>query len=550
MAIATATALATVNGARVPRPEGRRVSPVSISGLGRGALLLLGISSAVAQGVSDDPLTGGFKGFGVIGPGALGSEVIGPGDVSLTSGFTLSATYSDNARLNESSEERGEAIFLSLSPYIGLIGNRAPFIGRVYFAPTLYTSTAGDAGVNLANNNFLTLGGTAEVVDNRFFIDGFAKASMVTQSAAGPSGGVGSDFYLYDSDNLTQAFTAQISPYTRHRFGSFADLTTRLDLGIFRYSSSSENNARDAGFSATLRSGSDFPRAPWRVSYDISRYTYSDESNVDDGSSQFSRLVGGASYRISPLWSVDGSLGYDIDEYQSSRDQTSGIRWSLGTTWTPNPRIGLSLGYGGQYYGNDWYLDYRYSHKRVGWFARYRTELTNVQREYRESLTFLLTGPDGLPVIDPGTGQPVQVTQVDPTLTNETYVRRSFVTGIGWTGNRTSASLDVTRNEREYQVTGESESDWGIGGRVSRQLSAELTATGRVSWTSYDDSSPGDGGASDSIDRWRAGVGLTKRIGGRSSLSARYDYGNNLFGSADDDTGRENRVALIFNHAF
>jgi uncharacterized protein (PEP-CTERM system associated) len=321
-------------------------------------------------------------------------------------------------------------------------------------------------------------------------------------------------------------------------------------MGLFRVSSESESNSLDSGISASLRSGSHFQRFPWRLSYTLSRYDYSEESAVDQGSSTYSRLVGSGSYRISPRWSVDGSLGYDSNDYQSSSSSTSGLNWSLGATWTPNPRVMLSAGYGGQYYGDDWYLDYRYSHKRVRWFARYRTELTNVQREYRQSLTFLLTAPDGLPVIDPDTGQPIQVTQVSPTLTNETYVLSTFVTGIGWTGNRTSASLDVSRNQRDYQVTGQAQSDWGLGARVSRQLSADLTASARVSWTTYDEADESDIDNDETVDSWRAGMSLTKRIGGRSSLTGRYDYGSNLSGSAEQDSGSENRIALIFNHTF
>jgi uncharacterized protein (PEP-CTERM system associated) len=233
----------------------------------------------------------------------------------------------------------------------------------------------------------------------------------------------------------------------------------------------------------------------------------------------------------------------------------------LGGTWTPNPRAAVSLGYGWQPYGDSWYLDSRYSHKRVSLFARYSIQLTTVQQEFLESETFVLTDPNGLPTIDPATGLPVFATRLDPTLTNETYVLSRFASGINWTGNRTRVGLDANWSQREYQVSGGDQTDWGFGARVSRTLSADLTASARLGWTSYENGGPGTvPGAglndTDDFDSWDASVLLTKRLSERSSVSGIYRYFSDVGGAGFDAlgspgaSGDENRVTLVFNHTF
>lgn len=548
--------MVTVTGRTVRRPDAipvHRAFPAAPLGI---ALLLLGLAPATSHGFgySGYSFGGGGSaidraiGLGVIGPSEAEPEEAGAGGWTFTSGFALSATYSDNADLTGDSDERQDELFLQVLPYFALKGEGARLKARGYYAPAIYTGTIGNTPANIAN--FLDLNGSAELVPDSFFLDAYAKASMVNNAAGGSGSGLGYNSYLYNSDNISQAFTFQLSPYFLRRLGAAADYYARLVVGTTAYSDASDNNALNGSFETGFRSGTNFQRLPWQVYYRGTKYDYNRTTSVDDGSSIYHQLVGRGSYVISPVWRIDGSLGYENNSYQSVRDKTEGVLWSLGGTWTPNQRIALSLGYGGNYYGDNWYLDYRYSHRRVSWFASYQTQLTNVQQEFLQSQTFLLTSPGGLPVVDPATGQPIQVTQVSPTLTNETYVLTSFITGIGWTGNRTTAGLDVTWNDRNYQVTDNDQTDWGIGARVSRELSPDVIATARLAWTNYDNSDDAISFDSNNSDRWQAGVLLTKKLSERSSISGAYDYRANLFTTASGFSGDENRVTLIFNHAF
>jgi uncharacterized protein (PEP-CTERM system associated) len=520
-----------------------------------GLVLLAAFLPASGRG---DVIDNAF-GSGVIGPGREGAGEGARGGWTFTSGVALSATYSDNANFTTTNDERQDELFLQVLPYFTLDGEGARVKARGYYGPALYTGTIGDTAANI--DHFLRLNGTVEVTPDTFFVDGYARASVVNQSATGAGGGIPTGSYLYNSDNLTQAFSVGVSPYVRHRLGATADFLARASIGSTNFADSSGNNSLNASFNAGFTSGPDFPRLPWSVYYSLSGLRFNESTETNRDSNTYQNITGRASYVISPIWRVDASLGYANNDYETTSGNTSGATWSLGGTWTPNPRLALSIGYGGQPYGENWYLNYRYSHKRVSWFANYRSQLTTVQQEFSEGETFLLSDTTGLPVVDPATGLPVLVTRLDPTLTNESYVLSRFSTGINWTGNRTRVGLDANWSQREYQVSGGDQTDWGVGARVSRTLSADLTATARLGWTSYENGGPGTvpGAASDDTDEfdsWDASVLLTKRLSERSSVSGIYRYVSDVGGAGFNSlgspgaSGDENRVTLVFNHTF
>jgi uncharacterized protein (PEP-CTERM system associated) len=230
------------------------------------------------------------------------------------------------------------------------------------------------------------------------------------------------------------------------------------------------------------------------------------------------------------------------------------VTWRGGVTWTPNQRISLDAGYGYDYFGNSWSLDYRYSHKRVSWFASYSVDLTTAQQEFLSTRVFALTDANGLPVIDPTTGRPVLVTQLDPRLTDESYVLSSFRTGIDWSGVRTRVGLDINWNERQYELSGNDQTDWGIGLRASRDLSPELTASASLSYTGYTEQDPAGDDISDGTeDSWTAAMSLSKALGRQSSVSGTVQHRNNAYGSGgfgSQSSGDENRISVFFNHTF
>jgi uncharacterized protein (PEP-CTERM system associated) len=480
------------------------------------------------------------------------------GGWTFTKSLALVATYSDNANPNRGgggnrSDEKQDELFLQAVPYFTVVGDGARVKARGYYSPAFYTGTIGDNPADVSH--FLGATGTAELVPDSLFLDANARASVVSEDPTGA--GSGSGDYLYGSGNATQAFGASVAMRGYHHLGQTADLYAITSLVTFNSGNQGAvSNAISPSVTMGVKSGVEFQRMPWGVQYrrsELNRSGGGDGNGNSDDSYQ--SLIGNVSYVLSPTWRLNSSLGYRDDSYQTSRDSTSGVSWRGGATWTPNQRVSLGFGYGYDYFGNSWSLDYRHAQKRVNWFASYSKDLSSVQQEFLATSVFAVTDPTtGLPVVDPTTGQPVLVTQLDPRLTDEVYVLGAFRAGVQWTGVRTRIGLDVNWNERQYELSGDDQTDWGVGFRASRDLSPETTATARFTWKSYDNQgSTGTSVNGGTDERWTAALALSQNVGRQSSVSGIVEHRDNPFGtgsSGDSSSGAENRISLIFNHTF
>ncbi len=477
------------------------------------------------------------------------------GGWTFTKSLALVATYSDNANPNGTDggkqvDEKQEELFLQAVPYFTVVGEGARVKARGYYSPAFHTGVIGDSPSDVSH--FLGATGTAELVPDSLFLDANARASVVSNDPTGPGSGAGD--YLYGSSNAAQVFGLSATLRALHHLGQHADAYANTSLLTFNSGDeSSVSNAIAPSVTMGIKSGSLYQRMPWSVQYQRSELSRSQ----DDGGSNdsYQSVDGNLSYVVSPHWRLNGSLGYRDDSYATTRSSsTSGVTWRGGVTWIPNQRVSLDVGYGYDYFGNSWSLDYRYSHRRVSWFASYSTDITTVQQEFLRSQTFVLTDPNGLPILDPQTGRPILVTQLDPTLTDEVYVLSSFRTGIDWSGLRTRVGLDINWNERQYQVSGNDQTDWGIGLRASRDLSPQTTATARFDWTSYENQdSTGTSVSGGTDERWTAALVLSQNVGRQSSVSGVVEHRENPFGTGTASTGNsgpENRISLIFNHTF
>ncbi len=478
----------------------------------------------------------------------------GAGGWTFTKSLGLVATYSDNANPNgttggQQSDEKQDELFLQAVPYFTLVGEGARVKARGYYSPAFHTGVLGDAPTDVSH--FLGATGTVELVQDSLFLDANARASVVSQDPTGPGSGYGD--YLYGSSNAAQVFGVSATLRGLHHLGQNADVYANTTLLTFNSGDESTvSNAISPSVTMGIKSGPIYQRMPWSIQYQRSEVSRSQDNGSPNDSYQ--SIDGNLSYVVAPQWRLNGSLGYRDDSYTTSRSSTSGVTWRGGVTWIPNERVSLDVGYGYDYFGNSWSLDYRYSHKRISWFASYSTDLTTVQQEFLRSQTFVLTDPNGLPILDPQTGRPILVTQLDPRLTDEVYVLSSFRTGIDWSGVRTRIGVDLNWNERQYELSGNDQTDWGVGVRASRDLSPETTATARFDWTSYENQDvTGVSTTGGADERWTAALVLSQNVGRQSSVSGVVEHRENPFGTgtgSSGNSGPENRISLIFNHTF
>jgi uncharacterized protein (PEP-CTERM system associated) len=470
----------------------------------------------------------------------------GAGDWTVAKGVTLNATYSDNATLSTPTEPKSDDLFLQVQPFFTAEGEGGRLKGRAYYLLSAYTGTFGGSSGGVAN--FLDASGTAEIAQDAFYVDVKAKADMGGTDPLGPSG----IDYLYGDENVTQRFGVSVTPYAVQRLGSRAELYGRLGVDAVYYGESTSlgGDSTALRYDLGVKSGTDFTRLPWRLRAEGREESYSSGSSAYGDSSNYNRLVGDTSYVVSVDWRLNGSLGYEQNEYETTRDDTSGAIWSLGATWTPSERTSLTAAYGQRYFGPYGSLDFSHTHRRLRWYARYNRDLSTAQREFLDSQVFTVTNVAGQPVVNGVTTGTQVETQLSPRLSNETYLLDSFVNGIVYQGNRTSVGLDLVYNQRSYQLSGGDTSDWGVRARVSRALDAATTATATINWTNYSQTDVQGAADEDGLDRWTAGLQLARKLGRTSSVSALAQHRNNVLGTSGEGSGTENRVSVSFTTEF
>ena len=477
----------------------------------------------------------------------LPASPAGAGDWELTKGVTLNATYSDNANLSSGTSEKQDDLFLQVQPFFTLEGEGGGLKGRVYYLLSAYTGTFGDSEPGVAN--FLDASATAEIVRDVFYVDAKAKADM---GANNPLNASGID-YLYDTDqNVAQRFGISIAPYAQQHLGSQADVYGRVGFDGVYYGEETTlgGNSSSVRYDVGLKSRPEFQRVPWRVHAEGRNERFDSGSSIYGNDSNYNRAVAEASYVLSPIWRLNGSVGYEQNDYQTTRDETSGTIWSVGGSWTPSERTSLTVGYGRRYFGPWGFLDFNHTQKRWRWYARFNREFSTVQREFLDSQVFFVTDLRGNPVLDPTTGAQLTETALSPQLTNETYLLDSFINGFVYEGNRTSAGLDLVYNQRSYELSGGDNTDWGVRARVSRELSALTTATASLYWTNYSQSGFSGQPDVEDVDRWTAGLQVARKLGRNSSVSALAQHRNNVLGVGGTGSGSENRVSLSFTTEF
>lgn len=188
----------------------------------------------------------------------------------------------------------------------------------------------------------------AAVIPGRFYVDIRGSANAVPQTG----GIIPGSGQVLGSDNVTQTFNAQVTPFLVYQFGTAA--TAQLGYS-YQYSQQDSVRARtdfvdpaaqsfsaNRGF-AVLRSGEDFGRLAAQVRIDGTTFV---GDGVYDGAHRFTTSVEGR-YAILPTVAVLGEVGYENIEYGGTNPATiTGPTWSIGARWTPSPDSIVVVRYG------------------------------------------------------------------------------------------------------------------------------------------------------------------------------------------------------------
>lgn len=451
--------------------------------------------------------------------------------------LTLGAVYSDNIDLTSTGAKSD--LVLTQQPGLSIRGDgRRVDVNLEYnLQNQIYVEGNGTNGIT----HQLGSRAKAELLRQLLFFNATATVSQQNLNNFGRA----SRNAIGNTAGRTDVISYSFGPTVQHRFGNFADATFRY---VYTDTSSGSDVAGFGGaaqsYDASLASGSAFGRLGWGFS------ARRQERPSAQGSrdSTFTSYDARVSYRIVRQFTATGGIGFDDNSFQSTRrGKQSGVTWNAGGTWTPSDRTSLSASYGDRPFGRSISMDAKHRANRWNFSGRYSEDYTTVDQIISERSQFVLVDAQGRPVIDPLTNSFVVIDTDIPRLTNDVIVQRRFEASADYTLRRGSLGLRAYRDDRSFEVGGDSQEVLGFGFRVSRPLSPRLTSTFDINWQ-QGDARGGTLGSSD-YQRLDLSPGINYTFGRSVSGSLRYSYQRSDGSGADSDY-EENRVTGFLTMAF
>lgn len=430
-----------------------------------------------------------------------------------TKGVSVNTTYTDNRDLSDDNE-KGE-FSLGVTPSLGITGRGARLTLDFRYAPGLRFRQSGDTSVTQTGTASLN----SELYEDVLFLDASVNARQSLKNSFGRSGG---DDVNRD-DNTTQSYTYSISPYTRHRFGSYADSTLRYTYDGVINTSSDTSSSTSQRVSYSIASGRRFPVMPWSLDALYSNVDY-DDGGEDSKEYTVNGTVG---YVLNRIWQLDFYGNYE--KYDAALNETDDSNWGggAGFTYTPSERTFLRLAYGYRIFGWNAYMDFSHRSKRSTWTASLTHDLQSSRDEQLAQQTF---DENGNPIFNPDA----------PNLErgDEYYVIDRLQTSYTLNGKRNSLGISGYISERRYEISDEDQRNYGVSTRFNHSLSGKTSSNTFVSWDrSREDSDV------DYDTTWTVGTGLTHQLGARTNLSLDVRHLRKDADSSDDDY-TENRISL------
>ncbi len=473
--------------------------------------------------MGDDAKPGSFSVFGraasafiVTGLSCVFSVQAAEWDSSKGVSVTLQEIYSDNP--DHTSAGGGGQFFtqLRVTPNIALKGEGAR--ASIDLTGSL-AYLAGD-GSTRSWNPRLSANGKAELLQDHVFIDASA---TIRESVIDPFGDITLDG-LRDTGNTTIVYQYSFSPYFKTRVSDIGTLLARYNFTGTSHSEGGASGSTDNSFSINFDTdvGSSSSRFTWGISNDYRKSEYEGTDGRDYISTDLN-----LGYRFNRRWRTNASLGREWNDYPSNDSTIGGFRWTLNTTWTPNPRTSLRIGYGGRYFGSTPTLDLSYKSRR----STIRVDYSRIVTDANSELASL--------EVDPITGQvfPVAV------LNNDVFIDERVTASYSLQGKRTNVTLSGTHSKQDYENTSQESELTRLGLNLSRSLSGRVSANAGLSWDQQDRA------ANDGAETWRASLGMSVKLGQRTSLNLNYTY-NQRDDDQPSESYEENRASLALSFSF
>jgi uncharacterized protein (PEP-CTERM system associated) len=374
------------------------------------------------------PSAGGtLPGFATTAPG-LGAAGVGTpfdlGNRSFAIRPSIGIEVMGTNNLFQTNQNAVGDIVTTISPSLEAAVATTRMSGQLRYAPALrlYAINSGQDGVDQVGDGQLL----AALVPSVFYVDMRGSASVLP-AVAGQIPGSGQ---VVAGSNTMQTYTAQVTPFLVHRFGSAA--TSQLGYS-FQFSqqgwanfsnsgpgSSTANYTGHRGF-AVLRSGEDFGRLALQARVDGTWYV--GDGVYDDAHNFVTALE--ARYAVLRSVAVLGEIGYENQQYAgTSPISIDDAIWSVGLRLTPKPDSIVFVRYGHRNGFNSFGLNAGVAlGVRTDLFATYRDTLSTSLTEGQDLLATTTTDALGN-LVDSQSGAPIVLINSFLGLSNTLYRMR------------------------------------------------------------------------------------------------------------------------------
>ena len=239
----------------------------------------------------------------------------------------------------QTSPARRSDIVTTIAPSLEAAISTTRLYGTLRYTPALrlYATYSSQDGVDQVGDGRLL----AALVPGLFYVDVRGAASVLPTFA----GFIPGSGQLVAGSDTMQTYTAQVTPFLVHRFGSAATVQagysfqySSQNLGRFqpkqpRPAPATENYTAHRGF-AVVRSGEDFGRLALQARVDGTKYV---GNGIYDDAHRFITALE-TRYAILRSVALLGEIGYENQEYSGTNPfSISDAIWSVGLRLTPGP---------------------------------------------------------------------------------------------------------------------------------------------------------------------------------------------------------------------
>jgi len=432
-----------------------------------------------------------------------------------------SAIYTDN--VNQDSSNAEDALILRVSPGFTLRteGSRR-LDAAIQYSLDGVARFGGRDDTDLFHR--LNASGTAELVEDFFFIDASARVSQDIISLTGSPADA-----TINPDNRATTGSYSISPNIKQRLGNFADFQARYTLYGSLFEDNVASDLLTNSFNASLMSGSRFNTLSWGLTYDY-RDVSARDTDTFDTSYTYDRLNLSLGYALTRQFRLIGNVGQERIRYDAATaTDIDDSFWNAGFAWSPNRRTSLQATAGESFYGSTYDVSASYRARASTWRVSYSEDVSDISRATLHEGTiylFLCPGPNPgdppvfieLPfLISPAPGCILLGSQsgLIPSLANGLFVSKTFRAGVNWGVRKVSYSLNAFDIRRTYLLEDDAEDhSQGVSFGVNYRMNPTTSVFSRLALTWNEDPASLSGLADDREDELLTfTLGANRRFG-------------------------------------